>query len=234
MNEEKFPESVSIIMDGNRRWAKKHKLPIQMGHKEGAKTLEKIVKHAQEIGIKNLTVFAFSIENWQRSDEEVNDLMMLLRNYLENYTKKAQAENIKIKIFGDTSKFDFKLRKSIDNAIKTTQNNTGLSFNICLNYGGRDEIVNAAKKLAFKTQLGYMKSEDITEEDFEQCLYTAGLPDPDLMIRTSGEYRISGFLLWKIAYSEFVFLEKFWPDFSEKDLDECIEIYKTRNRRMGK
>ena len=233
MDKEIFPEHIAVIMDGNRRWAKKRLLPVKMGHREGAKTLEKMVRYANKIGIKYFTVYAFSTENWKRSEDEVNSLMDLLKNYLDDYSKRADSENIKVKIWGDISALRDDLQKSILDCEERTKNNTGVNFNICLNYGGRDEIVKATKKIAEQVKNGNLNLEDITEDTISNSLYSKGVPDPDLMIRTSGELRTSGFLLWQLSYTEFVFVEKLWPDFNEKDLDECIDIYKKRNRKFG-
>jgi len=233
MDAENFPKHVAIIMDGNRRWAKKRMLPIKMGHREGAKTLEKISRYAKKIGIKYLTVYAFSTENWKRSEEEVDALMDLLRAYLDEYSKKADTENTKIKVWGDISVLREDLQKSILDCETRTKDNTGINFNICLNYGGRDELVHATRKIAEQVRNKTLNPEDITEDTISNALYSAGVPDPDLMIRTSGELRTSGFLLWQLSYTEFVFLDKYWPDFNEKDLDECIEIYQKRNRKFG-
>ena len=233
MDAENFPKHVAIIMDGNRRWAKKRMLPIKMGHREGAKTLEKISRYAKKIGIKYLTVYAFSTENWKRSEEEVDALMDLLRAYLDEYSKKADTENTKIKVWGDISVLREDLQKSILDCETRTKDNTGINFNICLNYGGRDELVHATRKIAEQVRNKTLNPDDITEETISNALYSAGVPDPDLMIRTSGELRTSGFLLWQLSYTEFVFLDKYWPDFNEKDLDECIEIYQKRNRKFG-
>lgn len=231
MNE--IPNHIAIIMDGNRRWAKAHNLPMQAGHKAGAETLEKIVRYAKTIGVKNITVYAFSTENWKRSEEEVSWLMTLLRNYLDDYTKRADTENIKIGVAGDMKPLNEGLRNSIANAIEMTKNNTAINFNICLNYGGRDELVKATQKIANKVKNGELAVEDITEEVVSQNMYIPDMPDPDLMIRTSGEIRTSGFLMWQLAYTEFLFLDKFWPDFTEKDLDEAIEVYRNRKRNFG-
>ena len=233
MEEINVPKHVAIIMDGNRRWAKNKNLPIKLGHKEGAKTLENIVRYAQKKGIEYITVYAFSTENWKRSKEEVGALMLLLRNYLDDYSKRADTENIKINVLGDISALDDGLQKSIINATKRTENNTGIVFNIALNYGGRAEIVRAVKNISREIIDNKLKIDDLDENIFEQHLYTKNMPDPDLLIRTSGEIRTSGFLPWQSVYSEFVFLEKNWPDFEEKDLDECIEIYNKRNRKFG-
>jgi len=233
MDKENLPAHIAIIMDGNRRWAKKHLVPVKVGHREGAKTLEKMVRYANKIGIKYFTVYAFSTENWKRSEEEVSALMELLKNYLDDYSKRADSENIKVKIWGDISVLREDLQKSINDCEERTKNNTGVNFNICLNYGGRDEIVKATRKIAEKVEKGELKLEDITEEIISNNLYSNGVPDPDLMIRTSGELRTSGFLLWQLSYAEFVFLDKYWPDFNEKDLDMAIEEYKKRNRKFG-
>ncbi|MBO5397333.1 MAG: isoprenyl transferase [Clostridia bacterium] len=228
-----LPEHIAIIMDGNRRWAKEHNVPIQMGHKEGAKTIEKIVKYANQIGLKYITVYAFSTENWKRSQEEVSWLMQLLQNYLDEYSKRADTQNIKIRVLGDISALNQGLQNSIAEAIERTKNNTGTSFNIALNYGGRDEIVKATQKIAKQVQDGVLSIEDINEEVLSNNMYTYDMPDPDLMIRTSGELRTSGFLMWQLAYTEFLFVDKYWPDFTEKDLDDAIEAYGKRKRKFG-
>lgn len=233
MEENIIPNHVAIIMDGNRRWAKQRMLPIKLGHKQGAETLKKIVRYANKIGIKYITVYAFSTENWKRSEEEVNALMSLLENYLDDFAKEADTENIVIKVLGSMDQLSENLKSSIDNTIKRTENNTGIVLNIALNYGGRDEIVHATKKIAEKVKEGLLNVDDITEEVFASNLYTKNEPDPDLLIRTSGEIRLSGFLPWQSVYSEFLFVEKLWPDFSEKDLDEAVEVYKKRNRKFG-
>ena len=229
----KIPKHVAIILDGNRRWARERGLDPKLGHKEGAKTLEKIVRYANKIGLKFITVYAFSTENWKRTEDEVGALMLLLQNYLEDFSKRADTENIKVKVLGDISALSEKLQKSINKCMERTKDNTGVTFNIALNYGGRAEILKAVKEIAKAVKDGKMKIEDITEESFSNKLYTAGQPDPDLLIRTSGELRTSNFLPWQIVYSEFLFVEKNWPDFEEKDLDEAIEIYKKRNRKFG-
>ncbi len=233
MDNENMPKHIAIIMDGNRRWARQRGLDPKLGHKEGAKTLEKIVRYANKIGLEYITVYAFSTENWKRTEDEVGALMLLLQNYLEDYSKRADTENIKVKVLGDISALSEKLQKSINNCMERTKNNTGVTFNIALNYGGRDEILKAVKKIATSVKEGNMQIDEITEETISNNLYTAGQPDPDLLIRTSGELRTSNFLPWQIVYSEFVFVEKNWPDFEEKDLDDAIEIYKKRNRKFG-
>lgn len=233
MEQENLPKHIAIIMDGNRRWARNKGLPVALGHKEGAKTLEKIVRYAKNIGIKYITVYAFSTENWKRSEEEVSTLMNLMMNYLESYSKRADSENIKVQILGNRQGLSDKMNDLIEKCMERTKDNTGITFNIALNYGGRDEILGAVKNIAEKIQNNEMKIEDITEQTISDNLYTKGQPDPDLLIRTSGEIRLSNFLPWQLVYSEFVFVDRNWPDFSEKDLDEAIEEYQKRNRKFG-
>lgn len=233
MNTENMPKHIAIIMDGNRRWAREKGLDIKQGHREGAKTLEKIVRYANKIGLQYITVYAFSTENWKRAKEEVGALMLLLQTYLDDYSKRADTENIRVKILGDISALSEGMQKSIIKCMERTKNNTGVTFNIALNYGGRDEIIKATKKIAQKVKENELQIEDITEETISNALYTTGQPDPDLLIRTSGELRTSGFLPWQAVYSEFLFLDKNWPDFNESDLDYAIEIYQKRNRKFG-
>lgn len=233
MEKENMPKHIAIIMDGNRRWARQKGVDPKLGHKEGAKTLEKIVRYANKIGLGYITVYAFSTENWKRTEDEVGALMLLLQNYLDDYSKRADTENIKVKVLGDISALPEGMQKSINKCMERTKNNTGVTFNIALNYGGRDEIVKAVKKISKQVKEGKINIEDINEQLISDNLYTAGEPDPDLLIRTSGELRTSNFLPWQIVYSEFVFIEKNWPDFDEKDLDEAIEIYQKRNRKFG-
>ena len=228
-----YPEHIAIIMDGNRRWARKNNLEIKEGHKKGAETLEKIAKYCNNIGIKYLTVYAFSTENWKRSEEEVGALMILLQNYLNDFSKRADTENIKIKVLGDISVLSKGMQNSIYKAIERTKENTGLTLNIAFNYGGRAEITYALKQIAEEIKNNNIKIEDINEELISNYLYTKGQPDPDLLIRTSGELRTSNFLPWQIAYTEFYFDDKYWPDFSEEDLLKAIENYKVRNRKFG-
>lgn len=233
MNDENVPKHIAIIMDGNRRWAKQKKLPIKLGHKTGADTLEKITKYANKIGVKYLTAYAFSTENWNRSEEEVSALMLLLQTYIDDFSKRADLENIKINVIGDLSRLSENLQKSIERCVQRTINNTGLILNIAFNYGGRAELVKATKEIALDVKNGKISADDITEETIGKHLYTAGMPEPDLMIRTSGEIRTSGFLMWQMVYTEFLFMEKYWPDFSEADLDFCIQEYQKRNRKFG-
>jgi undecaprenyl diphosphate synthase len=228
-----LPNHIAIIMDGNRRWAKQRGLDPRLGHKKGAETLENIVKYCNKIGIKYLTVYAFSTENWKRSKEEVGALMILLQNYLDDFAKKADTENIKIKMLGDREGLSLGLLKSLDNAIKKTENNTGITFNVAFNYGGRDEIVKAVKNIATKIKENDINIEDINEKLISNNLYTKDIPDPDLMIRTSGEIRTSNFLPWQLVYSEFYFTDKLWPDFTNEDLDKAINEYTKRTRKFG-
>ena len=231
--ENNMPKHIAIIMDGNRRWARERGLEIRQGHKQGAKTLENIVRYANKIGIKYMTVYAFSTENWKRTSEEVGALMMLFQNYLDEYSKRADTENIRVKILGNIQGLSEKMQKSIETCMERTKDNTGVTFNILINYGGRDEIVRGIQKIAKQVKDGNLNIEDIDEQTVSNSLYTVGQPDPDLVIRTSGELRTSNFLPWQIVYSEFLFIDKNWPDFSEQDLDEAIRVYQNRHKRMG-
>lgn len=233
MEQENLPKHIAIIMDGNRRWAKNKGLPISLGHKEGAKTLEKIVRYANKIGIKYITVYAFSTENWKRTEDEVSALMNLFQSYLDDYSKRADSENIKVKIIGSKQGLSEKMKKSIEKCMERTKQNTGITFNIALNYGGRDEIVNAVKSIAEKIEQKEISINEITEQTISDNLYTKNQPDPDILIRTSGELRLSNFLPWQLVYTEFIFVEKNWPDFNEEDLDNAIKIYQKRNRKFG-
>ena len=230
---ENMPKHIAIIMDGNRRWAKKQGKSASFGHKQGAKTLEKIVRYANKIGLKYITVYAFSTENWKRTEEEVKALMALLQSYLDDYSKRADSENIRVKILGDITALSQGMQKSIINCMERTKNNTGVTFNIALNYGGRDEIVKSVQNIVKEIQNGNIKIEDINEELISNNLYTKGQPDPDLLIRTSGEMRLSNFLPWQLVYSEFLFVDKNWPDFTEEDLDNAILEYQKRTRKFG-
>lgn len=233
MDKEIVPNHIAIIMDGNRRWAREKGLDYRVGHKEGAKTLEKIVRYSKDVGIKYITVYAFSTENWKRSKEEVGALMFLLKSYLDDYGKRADTENIRVKVLGDISALSDGLQKSIRNVEERTKENNGIVFSIALNYGGRDEIVHAVKDIVNDCQNGILNVDQITEETISNYLYTKEIPDPDLVIRTSGELRTSNFLPWQIVYSEFLFLDKYWPDFSEEDIDNAIIEYQKRNRKFG-
>ncbi|MBO4293684.1 MAG: isoprenyl transferase [Clostridia bacterium] len=233
IDKENMPRHIAIIMDGNRRWAKAKGKPANFGHKEGAKTLEKIVRYANKIGLEYITVYAFSTENWKRAEEEVKALMFLFQSYLNDYAKRADSENIKVQFLGDREALSKQMQKSMKDCIEKTKNNTGVIFNIAINYGGRDELIHAIKKVATQVKDGSLQIEDINEKTVSQNLYTQDMPDPDLLIRTSGEMRLSNFLLWQVAYSEFLFVDKNWPDFSEEDLDNAIEVYQHRTRKFG-
>lgn len=230
---EKLPVHIAIIMDGNGRWAKKRFLPRKFGHKAGADTLENITKAADKLGVKHLTVYAFSTENWKRTEEEVKGIMDLLRSYLDRYIAKADKENIKIDIIGEKSRLDADIQEKIKKIESFSADKPGLNLHIALNYGGRDDILRGVQKIAKKVEAGELKADDITEEMISESLDTGFYPDPELVIRTSGEERISNFLLWQIAYSEFVFNKKLWPDYTEEDLYEDICYYQNRDRRFG-
>ena len=232
-NKENMPKHIAIVMDGNRRWARAQGKPASFGHKAGAKTLEKIVRYANKIGLEYITVYAFSTENWKRAEEEVNALMMLLQSYLDDYSKRADSENIRVKVLGDITALSQGMQKSIIKCMERTKNNTGVTFNIALNYGGRNEIVKAVQNIAKKIKNNQLEIENISEKTITDNLYTAGQPDPDLVIRTSGEQRLSNFLPWQVVYSEFLFIEKNWPDFTEQDLDNAIIEYQKRTRKFG-
>ena len=230
---ENMPKHIAIIMDGNRRWAKAQGKPAGFGHKAGAKTLENIVRYANKIGLQYITVYAFSTENWKRAEDEVNALMLLLQNYLEEYSKRADSENIRVKILGDITALSPNMQKSIINCMERTKDNTGVTFNIALNYGGRNEIIKAVKDIASQVKNNEVEIDCINEEMIANNLYTTGQPDPDLLIRTSGEIRLSNFLPWQLVYSEFLFIDKNWPDFTEEDLDNAIVEYQKRTRKFG-
>lgn len=232
-SKETMPKHIAIIMDGNRRWAKAQGKPAGFGHKAGAKTLENIVRYANKIGLEYITVYAFSTENWKRAEDEVNALMMLLQNYLDEYSKRANSENIRVKILGDITALSQNMQKSIIDCMERTKNNTGVTFNIALNYGGRDEIIKAVQNIANQVKNNELEIESINEEIIANNLYTVGQPDPDLLIRTSGEIRLSNFLPWQLVYSEFLFIDKNWPDFTEEDLDNAIVEYQRRTRKFG-
>lgn len=230
---EKLPRHIAIIMDGNGRWAKKRLMPRTMGHRAGMTALKRVVKSCAEIGIPYLTVFAFSTENWRRPFEEVDYLMDLLVEYLSRELSELHENNVKINILGDVGILPERCKVEMDRAVKTTAANTGLVFNIALNYGGRHEILTTVKKLAAGVAAGQIDIEDITEDFFAGQLFTAGIPDPDLLIRTAGELRISNFLLWQIAYSEIWVTDRLWPDFRKEDLLAAISDYQRRDRRYG-
>ena len=235
MDEKIMPKHIAIIMDGNRRWAKEHKLDSSLGHKKGAEVLENVAKYCNKIGLEALTVYAFSTENWKRTKDEVGAILLLLNMYLDKFLKTADLENIKLRVIGDRDKnMPEEIKAKMIKMEEKTKNNTGLKFNIAFNYGGRDEIVKATRKIAEQVKEGKLDVNDINEDTISNNLYTAGLPDPDLLIRTSGELRTSNFLPWQITYSEFMFLDKYWPDFTTEDIDLAIDEYSKRHRRVGK
>ena len=219
---------IAIIMDGNRRWAKERNLPSALGLKKGVDALKAAMRACDDFGVKYLTVYAFSTENWNRKPEEVNFLMDLLAQTLKNELKEMNENNVVISFIGDTTKLSSKLQEILRNSVETTKNNTGVNLQIAFNYGSRDEIVHAVREIIASGE------KDITEDTISKHLYTRNIPDPDLLIRTGGEMRVSNYLLWQIAYSEFIVLNKFWPEFDKDVLAECILEYKRRNRRFGK
>lgn len=229
---ENLPKHVAIIMDGNRRWAKKNGKTTPQGHKEGAETLKRLAKFANKLGIKYMTVYAFSTENWKRAEDEVGAIMKLLKYYILDFFK-SNDDNVKVKVIGKIEELPKDIYEEIKAVEEKTKNNTGMVLNIAFNYGGRDEITTATKNIAKLVLEGKLNPQDITEETISQNLYTANQPDPDLLIRTSGEERISNFLPWQIAYSEFVFSDKYWPEYSDEDFIDSIAIYQRRNRRFG-
>ena len=227
------PQHVAIILDGNGRWAKAKGMPRNYGHAQGSKNVERICEEAWRMGIKYLTVYAFSTENWNRPDDEVNALMKLLRNYMKTCLKKAAKNDMKVRVIGDITRLDEDIQKRILELEEATKNNGGLNFQIAINYGSRDEMIRAIRKIAKDCVDGKVDPAEIKEETFEQYLDTKGIPDPDLMIRTSGELRLSNYLLWQLAYTEFYFTDVPWPDFSKEELEKAIETYNHRDRRYG-
>ena len=230
-----IPSSVAIIMDGNGRWAEKRRLPRVMGHNAGMKAMREIVSTASQLGVKFLTVYGFSTENWNRSDEEINGIFKLLIKYVDSELDKIAKNNVKINILGDRERLAQKVNEKIEQAIKRTEKNDGLIFNIALNYGGRDEILRSVKSVCQEVKSGVLQIDDIDAEKFEKHLYTGelGVKDPDLIIRTSGEIRISNFLLWQLAYSEMIFVDVLWPDFTPDIFKKTIMEYQRRSRRFG-
>ncbi len=229
-----IPTHVAIILDGNRRWAKKRGLPTLQGHTEGANNLERITTYCNKIGIKYLTVYAFSTENWKRSEEEVNYLMKLLAQYIDDFEKKFKNSNARIRLAGDINRLPKYLQESIRKIEEKTKDNDGITLNLCINYGGREEIVNATKIIANKVKENVLSIDDITEELISKNLRTYDAPDPDILIRAGGEKRLSGFLLWQCSYSELYFSDKLWPDFNEEELDNIIKDFNNRKRNFGK
>ena len=229
----KIPAHVAIIMDGNGRWAKKRGLPRTMGHAQGAKVVEQILEDADHMGIRYLTVYAFSTENWTRPGTEVKALMNLLRTYMKTSLAKCAKNNVRIRVIGDKTRLDPDLQDSIRTLEEATKNNTGIGFQIAINYGSRDEIARAVRKIAQKTAAGELRPEDITEETISDALHTAGIPNPDLLIRTCGEERLSNFLMWQLSYSEMYFTDTAWPDFTKEELEKAVDAYNHRERRFG-
>ena len=228
-----IPKHIAVILDGNGRWAKAKGLPRNMGHVEGAKTVEKMCEIMWNKGVEYFTVYAFSTENWNRPSEEVSLLMKLLRDYMVGCIKRSMKNNMKVRIIGDKTRLDADIQKSIADLEEATKDNTGLKFTIAINYGSRDEIRRAVSVIADEVARGAMAPSDITEQVISDHLDTAGYPDPDLLIRTSGEQRVSNYLLWQIAYSEFYFAEVCWPDFNEAELDKALAAYNNRDRKFG-
>ena len=228
-----IPKHVAIILDGNGRWARAKGLPRNAGHVQGAKVVEDMCEITYNMGIQYFTVYAFSTENWSRPKDEVDALMKLLRNYMVNAKKRANKNNMCVRVIGDKTGLDKDLQESILDLEESTKDNTGLHFQIAINYGGRDEITRAVRRLSADVAESKLEADSITDETINSYLDTAGLPDPDLLIRTCGEQRISNFLLWQLAYTEFYFCDKAWPDFNKKELELAIESYNTRNRKFG-
>lgn len=228
-----IPAHVAVILDGNGRWAKKRHMPRTFGHKQGSKVVEDMLSVVYETGVKFFTVYAFSTENWKRSTEEVGTLMSILRAYLKDSVKKSMDGNMKVRVIGRREGLSSDILEAIDYLEEVTKNNTGLLFTLALNYGGRDEITRAARNIAKDVAEGRISPEEISEELISDRLDTAGIPDPDLLIRTSGEQRLSNFLTWQLAYTEFYFTDVLWPDFNREELIKAIEKYNKRDRRFG-
>lgn len=229
----KVPQHVAIILDGNGRWAKSKGMPRNYGHTMGAKNVEVICRAAYDLGISYLTFYAFSTENWNRPEKEVSALMKLLNSYLKNCIKTADKNNMRVRVIGDVSRLDETMQKQIRDLEEASKHNDGLNFQIALNYGSRDEMLRAMRKMIMDYDQGKLEMSDITEAVFEKYLDTHDIPDPDLLIRTSGEQRLSNYLLWQLAYSEFYFTEVPWPDFSPEELKKAVEVYNSRDRRYG-
>ncbi len=229
----KIPNHVSVILDGNGRWAKMRGLPRKSGHVEGCKALEVVLEEASKMGINYFSVYAFSTENWKRSEDEVSALMQLFRYYAKKLMKTAAENNIIVKMIGEKSRFEPDIAEAITQLVESTKNNTGLTFIMAVNYGSRDEIVRSTKKMLEDYKNGVITLDEVNEDLISSYLDTAGVPDPDLLIRTSGEQRLSNFLLWQLAYAEFYFPEVLWPDFNKEELIKAIEQYNKRERRFG-
>ncbi len=229
-----IPQHVAIILDGNGRWAKKRLMPRTYGHRQGAKVVEQICEDAYDIGIKYLTVYAFSTENWNRSQDEVDTLMKLLRNYLVDCIERSNNNNMRVRIIGEKSRLSEDIQQKIAELEEVTKTNTGLNFTIALNYGSRDEIRRAVHNIAEDVKTGKISPDDVSENLIGEYLDTKGIPDPDLLIRTSGEERLSNYLLWQLAYTEFYFTDVLWPDFNKEELIKAVVKYNGRDRRFGK
>jgi len=227
------PKHIAIILDGNGRWAKKKGMPRNYGHAQGSKNVERICEDAYRLGVKYLTVYAFSTENWKRPQDEVDALMNLLRNYMKTCLKTAEKNRMRVRVLGDKTALDEDIKGRIEELEEATKDNDGLNFQIALNYGSRDEMVRAMKRMCMDCKMGTVEPEQISEALFESYLDTHDIPDPDLMIRTSGEQRLSNYLLWQLAYSEFYFTDVLWPDFTKEELIKAIEYYNGRDRRFG-
>ncbi|MGI6204771.1 MAG: isoprenyl transferase [Anaerovoracaceae bacterium] len=235
LDKERIPAHVAIIMDGNGRWAEKRHLPRVMGHNAGMESMTEIVRRASDLGVKYLTVYAFSTENWKRSKEEVSGIFKLLVKYVDLELDELCENNVKVRIFGDYEGMGEAVKDRLDRTLSETKDNTGMEFNICLDYGSRDEITKAVRSVAEDVKAGRIMPEDITEDTISAKLYTglAGVPDPDLIIRTSGEVRLSNFLLWQCAYSEMLFTPVLWPDYTPEEFEKSLEEYQKRDRRFG-
>ena len=233
INRNKVPAHVAIIMDGNGRWARAHGLPKIMGHREGVKTVERIMSACKDIGVKILTLYVFSTENWKRPKKEIDGLMNLLEDYLSKFALKLEKEGVRLNAIGDISDLPLGVQKGLKGAINLTKDNTSFTLNLAINYGSRREILEAAKSICRLSQSDSFDIEKLKEDDFSRYLYTKGMPDPDLLIRTSGESRLSNFLLWQISYTEIYITKKLWPDFRKIDFIKAIEAYQTRKRRYG-
>lgn len=229
----KIPEHIAIILDGNGRWAKKRGMPRNFGHLQGAKNVEQICSDAYDLGVKYLTVYTFSTENWKRSVEEVNGIMNILRQYLNSFKTHVKREKLTVRVIGDRSRLDDDINELIDELWEMSKDHKGLTLTLALNYGGRDEITRAVRKLADQVKEGSLLPEQIDEAAISKELDTYYMPDPDLLIRTSGELRLSNYLLWQLAYTEFYFTDVLWPDFDKKELEKAIEYFNGRDRRYG-
>lgn len=232
-NSFKIPKHIAIIMDGNGRWAKNRHMPRNYGHSQGSKVVEKIAKAAYDMGVSYMTIYAFSTENWSRPQEEIDTLMGLLHDFMKDCIKKSKTNNMRVRVIGDITRLDNELQESIAHLEEVSASNTGLCLVVALNYGGRDELTRAVRKIAQRIEQNQCTSQEITQEMISNSLDTYDMPDPDLLIRTSGEQRLSNFLPWQLTYTEFYFTDVLWPDFNKKELEKAIAYYNGRNRRFG-